>query len=1113
MLAFTRTDLERLFPATTWQRAESLRQQSAVVEINVERDGRSITGRVRGERRTPFLTRVNIVNGRGGRIRLSSTCTCLVYSECEHAAATLLAALDETSAPDADEVGAAIEPELEAWIAAINQSARSVPNGSAGDGADCVLYVLEPAQRVWRDSASIQPVAVSTFRARRLRGGVYGREHPLAMSNLVADEPASFVGMDDQVIGRLLGAPNAQTRRLGSAGDGDTLRRMLETGRCHWRNGQSPPLSHEVPRAGSFGWHFDSEGQQHVVCELQPATRDTIVVGIGEPWYIDLKNSTCGRIETSVPHRVARLLLKAPAVSAAVASLVRQKLQPSGSVLPLPEPLRKRERLEIRPTPILHLHCPRVTISRGIGWKREEQEVDLPLARVLFDYSGAEVGWQDGRAELNHVKDNRLLVLPRDTLFEVQMIERLNAMGLQPLGPTGLGRFAHESCRQDFTFEEDEDDDDVSMRWVEFNHQELPKLSREGWSITFGEDYPYQVVDTDDAWSVDINDSGIDWFDLDLGIEVDGERVALLPILLDLFERAPEELAPSRLDEFGEDHVFGTLPDGRLLPIPAARLKAMLEALYELFASRKIGQDGSLRLSRAEMTRLTAIETALPNGALEWNGGEMLRDMARRLATTSEIPAAVVPKGLKATLRPYQEDGFAWLQFLSSLGLSGVLADDMGLGKTVQTLTHILAEKEGGRLKKPCLIVCPTSLVPTWRNEARKFAPDLEVLVLHGNQRSELFDEIEDHDVVLTSYALLLRDRDLLLGHTFRMVVLDEAQAIKNPATKLARTACLLKAEHRIALSGTPMENHLGELWSVYHFLMPGFLGDRETFRRVFRNQIEKEGDPARQQLLASRVRPFLLRRTKEQVASELPPKQEVVREIDLSEGQRDLYESVRLSMHKRIRDEIEQRGLARSNIAILEALLKLRQVCCDPRLLKSGAGGAVPSAKFELLMDMLSSMVEAGRSVIVFSQFVEMLDLIEQALTTQQIPFLKLTGQTKDRETPVARFQAGEVQVFLISLKAGGTGLTLTRADTVIHYDPWWNPAVENQATDRAHRIGQDKTVFVYKLIASGTVEEKMVELQGKKQALVDSVLSGTAAGLSFTEDDIEALFAPLPE
>lgn len=1113
MIAFTRNDLERLFPSQIWQKAEALREQSAVVEINVERDGRSITGRVQGERRTPYLTRINIVNGRGGRIRLSSTCTCLVYSECEHAAATLLAALEKTAAPDSDEVSAAIDSELEAWIAAVNQTARSLPNGHAADGEDCVLYLLEPAQRLWRDTGSVQPVAVSTFRARRLRGGLYGREHPLAIANLVADDPAGFVGVEDQVIGRLLGGGNVQTRRLGAVGDGDTLRRMLETGRCHWRNGQTPPLAHGEPRQGRFGWRFDSEGQQHVVCELEEGGGDDLlVVGVGEPWYIDLARRRCGPIETGVAHRVARLLLKAPGVPAAVASLVRQKLQPSGAALPLPEPLRKRERLEVRPTPVLHLHCPRVTISRGMGWKREEQEVDLPLARLSFDYAGAEVGWQDGRSEINHVKDNRLLVLPRDTLVEVQAVERLNQMGLQPLGPTGLGRFAADHCRQDFTFEEDEDDD-VSLRWVEFNHAELPKLAAEGWRVTFAEDYPYQVAQPDGAWQVEVNDSGIDWFDLDLGIEVGGERVALLPILLDLFERAPEEMTPAALEEVANEFVYGTLPDGRLLPIPVERLKAMLEALYELFAGRKVGRDGQLRLARPEMTRLATLEAALPAGAASWRGGEALRDMARRLASISEIPPVPAPKGLKATLRHYQEDGLSWLQFLASLGLSGVLADDMGLGKTVQALAHILTEKEAGRLTRPCLIVSPTSLVPTWRNEARKFAPDLNVLVLHGNERRELFDEIEHADVVLTSYALLLRDKELLLEHHYRMVILDEAQAIKNPATKLARTACQLRADHRIALSGTPIENHLGELWSVFHFLMPGFLGDRETFRRVFRNQIEKEGDSGRQQLLAARVRPFLLRRTKEQVAAELPPKQEMVREIELSEGQRDLYESVRLSMHKRVREEIEQRGLARSNIAILEALLKLRQVCCDPRLLKTGAYSQVPSAKFELLMDMLPQMTEAGRSVIVFSQFVEMLDLIDEALREAGLPFVKLTGQTKDRETPVRRFQEGEVPIFLISLKAGGTGLTLTRADTVIHYDPWWNPAVEAQATDRAHRIGQDKTVFVYKLIAEGTVEEKMVELQAKKQALVEGVLSGTAAGLSFSEDDIEALFAPLPE
>ena len=629
MLAFTRTDLERLFPSTTWQRAESLRDQSAVVEINVERDGRSITGRVRGERRTPYLTRVNIVNGRGGRIRLSSTCTCLVYSECEHAAATLLAALDETAAPDADEVSAAIDPELEAWIAAINQSARAQTNGHASDGADCVLYVLEPAQRLWRDAAAIQPLAVSTFRARRLRGGLYGREHPLAMSNLVAEDPASFVAVDDQVIGRLLGgaertdqaaglgrrrrhaAPDAGDRPLplaqrpglqpcrsrgrGPAGSaGASTARASSTSSASWRT--------RAPTWSSSAWA--SPGTS--ISRSWPAAGSRPECRIGS------RGCCCGRRPCPPP---------SPAWSA-------RSCSPAPRPSSCPSPCASASGRRCARRRCSTCTARRVTTSRGLGWKREEQEVDLPLARVLFDYAGADIGWQDGRAEINHVKDNRLLVLPRDTLFEVQMIERLNGLGLQPLGPTGLGRFAPENCRQDFTFEEDEDDD-VSMRWVEFNHQDLPKLARDGWRITFGEDYPYQVVAADDAWKVDVNDSGIDWFDLDLGIDVDGERVALLPILLDLFERAPEDLSPTALDEIGEDHVFGTLPDGRLLPIPAARLKAMLEALYELFASRRIGDDGKLRLSRAEMTRLTAIETALPNGALHWTGGQMLRDMAR----------------------------------------------------------------------------------------------------------------------------------------------------------------------------------------------------------------------------------------------------------------------------------------------------------------------------------------------------------------------------------------------------------------------------------------------------------------------------------------------------
>lgn len=1113
MLPFARSDLERLFSEPIWRKAEALVSDGAVIDVAVERDGKSVSGRIRGDRRTPYLTRVRIANGRGGRVRIASTCTCIVYSECEHAAATLLGVLDKSSTADPEEANVVIDPEVENWINAVNTAIRTAPQHEQADGADCVLYLLEPTQRSWRDSPVAQPISVNTVRARRVRTGVYGREHALALGNLLAEDPPRFVTMKDHLIGRLLGSVNGSAKRLSGAADAEALLTMLETGRCHWRNSQSKALSIGDARPGHFAWRFDGEGQQHVICALSTAAEDVVVVALGQPWYIDLANMVCGRVDTGVPDRVARYMLQAPAIAPAAASVARQRLVPSGSVVPLPEPLRRRERLEVVPVPVLYLHCPRVTASRGLGWKREEEEVDLPLARFTFDYSGAEVGWQDSRTELNHVKDNRLLVLPRDALQEVQAYERLQRSGLQPLGPTGLGRFAPELCRQDLTFEEDEDDD-VALRWVEFNHRVLPQLRQEGWRIGFADDYPYQVVREDAVWTADVTDTGVDWFDLDLGIEVDGKRIPLLPLLLDLFKRAPADMTPAALESFGDEPVYGNLPDGRLLPIPASRLKGILGSLYDLFASNRVEPDAPLRLGRAEALRLASLEQALPNGELTWSGGSELREMARRLAANvGELPNITAPRALKATLRGYQHDGLRWLQFLAQTGLSGVLADDMGLGKTLQTLAHIMVEKETGRLTRPCLIVAPTSLIPTWRNEVRKFAPNLRLLVLHGNDRHDYFAGVDVQEVVLTSYALLLRDTEELLAREWHMVVLDEAQAIKNPSTKLARTATQLRASHKLALTGTPMENHLGELWSVFNFLLPGFLGERETFRRVFRNQIEKEGDQERQALLAARVRPFMLRRTKEQVASELPPKTEMLREIELTDLQRDLYESVRVAMHARVREEIESRGLARSNIAILEALLKLRQVCCDPRLLKNGDASGAPSAKFELLMEMLPAMVENGRRIIIFSQFVEMLELIEASLREAGLEHVKLTGQTRDRETPVARFQAGEVPIFLVSLKAGGVGITLTRADTVIHYDPWWNPAVEAQATDRAHRIGQDKTVFVYKLIASGTVEEKMVELQAKKKALIEGVLTGSGSGLTFSEDDIARLFAPLPE
>ena len=1107
MLAYNRADLERIFADSILSKAEQLNDDEAVVEVNSEREGRSITGRVRGQRRTPYLTRIKIASGRGGRVRLSSTCTCLVYSECEHAAATLLHLLSESATPDPDDASVVVEPELEAWITAINASVR---NGTS-QGEDVVLYFLEPAQRSWRDAGMAQPVSVSTVRAKRLREHKYGRHRAIAISNLLNDPPQPYIDLDDEVIGRMLGGGNSQSRRLSTLADAIALERMLATGRCFWRNSDGPPLTQSRSRMGHFAWRFDGEGQQRLVCELDGKKNNVVIIGLGEPWYIDLDKGNCGRISTGAGSKIAGFLVKAPAIPPSAATIVRQKLIPAAEVLPLPEPLRKRERIERPPEAHIHLHCPRVTVVRGTGYKKEEIDVDVPLARVSFDYGGCAVGWQDSRTELNHVADNRLLVIPRDAVAEVQSIERLNELGLQPLGPTGLGRHANEEIRQDFTFEED-DDDDTSIRWVEFNHFDIPKLAAEGWRVTYADDYPFQVVADTPSWQIDVTDTGTDWFAFDVGIEVDGERIPLLPVLLDLFERAPQDMTPENLATYGEEPVYGTLPDGRLIAIPAARLKAVMEALIEQFAGGRLQDDGSMHLRRTEATKLAAIDRVLTDDEAEWHGAEELLALGRSLREFAEIPDVTPPEDLKATLRGYQQQGLNWLQFLGKIGFSGVLADDMGLGKTLQTLAHLLTEKREGKLKQPALVVAPTSLIPTWRGECRRFAPELNMLVLHGQSRGDLYRRIDKSDVVLTSYALMLRDYDELIKRKYRVVVLDEAQAIKNPGTKLAKAACTLKAEYRLALTGTPMENHLGELWSVFHFLMPGFLGEKETFRRVFRQPIEKDADSNRQQLLARRVRPFLLRRTKEEVAKELPAKSEFVREIELTDAQRDLYETVRLAMHHRIRAQIKEAGLGKTNIAVLEALLKLRQICCDPRLLKGDDASDAASAKFELLMEMLNGMVETGRRVIIFSQFVEMLELIERGLQDSKLDYTMLTGRTRDRETPVKRFQAGEVPIFLISLKAGGTGLTLTRADTVIHYDPWWNPAVEAQATDRAHRIGQDKQVFVYRLVSSGTVEEKMLELQSKKKDLVDGILGGVAGKMSFTEEDIENLFAPLP-
>ncbi|MFO0679187.1 MAG: SNF2-related protein [Polyangiaceae bacterium] len=515
---------------------------------------------------------------------------------------------------------------------------------------------------------------------------------------------------------------------------------------------------------------------------------------------------------------------------------------------------------------------------------------------------------------------------------------------------------------------------------------------------------------------------------------------------------------------------------------------------------------------------------------LEENDGRTdvaLRALRKRLRAL-EVTEPVVPVGLRATLRPYQRHGLAWLQFLDALGAGGILADDMGLGKTVTTLAFVLASKERAerteRARKrtrgkvssvpkrerhgPTLVVCPTSVIATWVGESKRFTPDLRVHVLHGPKRD--VEAIRDADLVVTTYAILRRDADALAAIRFRLAVLDEAQNVKNAQSATTRAANRLDATMRVALTGTPMENRLHELWSIASFANPGILGTARSFEHRFERPIVADRTSAVVHELRAVVRPFLLRRTKAEVLSDLPPKTEIDRVVSLSVRDKRLYDALALTIRSSLAEDIRQRGFAASSLSVFTALTRLRQMACDPRLVDGtvGNGSFDMSAKREAFLELVRELVAERRRALVFSQFVSLLTLWRKDLDAEGIAYEYLDGSTRDRAAVVDRFQEGTSPLFLISLKAGGAGLNLTAADTVIHCDPWWNPAVEDQATDRAYRIGQDKPVTVVRLVARGTIEEKIESLKGKKRELTKIVVEGEGRALDgLTEEDVRML------
>ena len=621
------------------------------------------------------------------------------------------------------------------------------------------------------------------------------------------------------------------------------------------------------------------------------------------------------------------------------------------------------------------------------------------------------------------------------------------------------------------------------------HHVEIPRarldasvsqLAAAGWAVEVsGRRYrPAGSV----AWNVT---SGIDWFELSGTVDFGGVS-AEMPALLEALAKGATSVELS-------DGSLGILPEGF-----AAQLEPMVALAQK--------HDGRLRYGRIQVALLDALLAGQPQSHVD----EAFEKIRAELSRGERPEAENEPEGFQGTLRHYQREGLGWLSFLERMGLGGCLADDMGLGKTIQVLAMLIRRKrevrETGVQHRPTLVIVPKSLVFNWMEEAKKFGPELRVLNHTGNQRTGASESLSDFDLVLTTYGTLRRD---VLQHReieFDYIVLDEAQSIKNAGSQAAKACRLLRARHRLALTGTPVENHIGELWSIFEFLNPGQLGSATRLKRFLAGG--RAGSAA--EVVARAVRPFLLRRTKSQVLSDLPEKTEQTLFCELGETQRKAYDELREHYRLELSGRIGRMGIGRSRIAVLEALLRLRQTACHPGLVDPALLNE-PGAKLETLLEQLGEVLDEGHKVLVFSQFTSFLAILRKQLETRGIAYEYLDGKTTDRQARVAHFQEDpDCRLFLVSLKAGGQGLNLTAADYIYILDPWWNPAVEAQAVDRAHRIGQTRRVFAYRLIARDTVEEKILALQDRKRDLAESIVRADDNMIStLTAEDVELLLS----
>ena len=1105
-------NLEDFFSATTLSRAHDIvRRKLVILDEHSDESTGFLSGLVLGTAPLPYSVEVYFDSD-----YVSSECSCPIGEDCKHGAALMLTWLNsqdpspgsqrrKASHDRRQQLAAAVanDREVMRWVENLVQALDSESNQKArgiefaGNVAN-LLYALQPVE-----GPAGPTLAVNVLERTRLKNGEWSNESAHSIEGQYGFHDGDTSHEDEAILELLRttmrrrghissGVGKGAALLLGTLGD-YLLTRMLDTGRLYWDEERDFACTAGPLKNATIQWTSADDTDTTLKISTNLHEDGLLFLADTRPVrYVDPRRFEVGIIESTYTLAVLHAVTQAPEFPASAAVSLSNLLGAELDEHSLPLPAEPSLIFVNEP-----LVC-RLRVYSADGSAHVRQWT----VRVMMCYGVHEfhVELQPGSSTSSvTLEDGREFEIKRDHDNEYRQYQffRRRVSGFEPVYARDPQRFSiadHQPLSRS---------DEERYHAFERLFDAFDTLRAEGFDIVVEAPVSLEAATvTDFDFNIQATDNG--WFDLALQVKHEGTSYNLLPLILNWLEHGNRESPLTVISN-----------DGRRLSVPADMIKPVANTLLELYDDSK----GQVAVTRARALGLSKLTTELAEAGAqsEWQGDKALLALTHKIERISGdlellLASAKAPRTLKAELRPYQLTGMAWLNFLHDAGLCGVLADDMGLGKTIQTLAHILSLKQRRKLKGPCLVVAPTSVLHNWAREAERFAPSLKVHVWHGQDRHENPLAQSNALLVVTSYALALRDHELLSKQDYALLILDEAQTIKNPAAKITQSLKRLPVDQRICLTGTPLENHLGELWSLFDFLMPGLLGAQKRFSQHFRTPIEKHGDAERQQRLNNAIAPFLLRRRKQSVATELPAKTEIIVKIELDSEQAKFYETIRIGMEKRVRKLLQDQGVAKSHIQMLDALLKLRQSCCHPDLVKLDSARRVKSsAKTDHVLSMIDELVNEGRTIILFSQFTQMLDILARELGNRGIDFVKLTGKTRKRQEAIDAFQSGQVPLFLISLKAGGTGLNLTAADTVIHYDPWWNPAVENQATDRAHRIGQEKPVFVYKLIADNTVEDKIVAMQARKQALADATVERGDANpvKSLSADDILALFA----